>query len=296
MADSPALTEDIVAAIASLAADAVITQFEPLTGGVSAEVSRVTFVSGGDESRIVVRRHRDVAGKPARAERAEREYALLRVLHAHGVPVPRPRAFVPPQTLLLDWVAGEASLPGDPADGRDDAIADALASALAAIHAITDGAGLPALPLLTDPLPALCEWLPLLPLRDVAAARMPPFSGSPRLLHGDYWPGNVLWRDGQLVAVIDWEDAGLGDPLTDVACARVELCCARGEAMAERFAATYARIAAIDADRLPWWDLFVSTAALQFMDDWGLAPEVLAARKAATTAFQANALARLGIA
>ena len=46
MADSPALTEDIVAAIASLAADAVITQVEPLTGGVSAEVSRVTFVSG----------------------------------------------------------------------------------------------------------------------------------------------------------------------------------------------------------------------------------------------------------
>ena len=27
----------------------------------------------------------------------------------------------------------------------------------------------------------------------------------PVLLHGDFWPGNILWRDGRLVAVIDWE-------------------------------------------------------------------------------------------
>ena len=26
------------------------------------------------------------------------------------------------------------------------------------------------------------------------------------LLHGDYWPGNVLWKNGALVGVIDWED------------------------------------------------------------------------------------------
>jgi aminoglycoside phosphotransferase (APT) family kinase protein len=31
------------------------------------------------------------------------------------------------------------------------------------------------------------------------------------LLHGDFWPGNTLWKDGQLVAIIDWEDAASGD-------------------------------------------------------------------------------------
>ncbi len=32
----------------------------------------------------------------------------------------------------------------------------------------------------------------------------------------------MLWKDGQLVAVIDWEDAPLGDPLADVANSRLE--------------------------------------------------------------------------
>ena len=48
------------------------------------------------------------------------------------------------------------------------------------------------------------------------------------LLHGDFWPGNILWRYGQLVAVIDWEDAALGDPLADVANSRLEILWAFG--------------------------------------------------------------------
>jgi aminoglycoside phosphotransferase (APT) family kinase protein len=32
------------------------------------------------------------------------------------------------------------------------------------------------------------------------------------LLHGDYWPGNILWRDGTIEAVVDWEEAQFGDP------------------------------------------------------------------------------------
>ena len=48
------------------------------------------------------------------------------------------------------------------------------------------------------------------------------------LLHGDFWPGNTLWRDGKLVAVIDWEDAALGDPLADLARSRLEVLWAYG--------------------------------------------------------------------
>jgi aminoglycoside phosphotransferase (APT) family kinase protein len=43
------------------------------------------------------------------------------------------------------------------------------------------------------------------------------------LLHGDFWPGNVLWKEDRLVAVIDWEDAALGDPLADFANSRLEI-------------------------------------------------------------------------
>ncbi len=316
MEKSNELPPDVAAALASLATDAQITTVERLAGGVSADVSRVSFVAAGEISRIVVRRHRDVAGKPDRAERALREYALLQVLHARGVPVPRPRAFVSPQTLLLDWVEGDTVLPNEiPASratfgARERAtdptaaslsvataglsVADELAATLAAIHAVGEAEGLPSLPLLTDPLPALREWLPHLPIDELAFTQLRSFSGSACLLHGDFWPGNVLWQAGRLVAVLDWEDAALGDPLSDVACARVELCCARDVALAERFTAAYARHAAIDMARLPWWDLFVSTAALQYMDDWGLPADVLAARKAMTRSSQQRALAALG--
>ena len=39
-----------------------------------------------------------------------------------------------------------------------------------------------------------------------------------RLLHGDFWPGNLLWHEGELAGVIDWEDAATGNPLEDFQC------------------------------------------------------------------------------
>ena len=37
------------------------------------------------------------------------------------------------------------------------------------------------------------------------------------LVHGDYWPGNLLWQRGRLTGVVDWEEPRLGDPSRDVA-------------------------------------------------------------------------------
>jgi aminoglycoside phosphotransferase (APT) family kinase protein len=42
------------------------------------------------------------------------------------------------------------------------------------------------------------------------------YTGPIRLVHGDPGAHNLLW-DGQLTALLDWEWAGLGDPLTDLA-------------------------------------------------------------------------------
>ena len=70
----------------------------------------------------------------------------------------------------------------------------------------------------------------------------PPLAGQPVLLHGDYWPGNTLWRDGTLVGVLDWEDAALGDPVADLANARMELTMAFGAAAADGFTRQYAEL------------------------------------------------------
>ncbi|MBI2802838.1 MAG: phosphotransferase family protein [Gammaproteobacteria bacterium] len=36
------------------------------------------------------------------------------------------------------------------------------------------------------------------------------------LYHGDYQPGNILYADGRLTGVIDWEISGIGDCLLDI--------------------------------------------------------------------------------
>ncbi|MCZ6539123.1 MAG: aminoglycoside phosphotransferase family protein [Chloroflexi bacterium] len=37
------------------------------------------------------------------------------------------------------------------------------------------------------------------------------------LLHGDYWPGNTLWKNEHLVAIVDWEEPRIGEPTFDIA-------------------------------------------------------------------------------
>jgi aminoglycoside phosphotransferase (APT) family kinase protein len=48
------------------------------------------------------------------------------------------------------------------------------------------------------------------------ALRIPPWDGPPAWAHADLSPGNLLVRDGRLVAVIDWGAAGVGDPTVDL--------------------------------------------------------------------------------
>jgi aminoglycoside phosphotransferase (APT) family kinase protein len=43
----------------------------------------------------------------------------------------------------------------------------------------------------------------------------------PALVHGDYHYGNMLFRDADVVAVLDWEIAEIGQPLLDLGCLTV---------------------------------------------------------------------------
>ena len=59
------------------------------------------------------------------------------------------------------------------------------------------------------------------PLLDIAfqwlECHQPDPDGSVVLTHGDAGPGNFLFADGHLTALIDWEFAHLGDPMDDLA-------------------------------------------------------------------------------
>jgi aminoglycoside phosphotransferase (APT) family kinase protein len=91
------------------------------------------------------------------------------------------------------------------------------------------------------------------------------------LLHGDFWLGNVLWKEGQLVAVIDWEDAAIGDPLADFANSRLEILWAFGIEAMNDFTHQYkSRMPTIDFSNLPHWDLCAALRPASNISEWGL--------------------------
>ena len=90
------------------------------------------------------------------------------------------------------------------------------------------------------------------------------------LLYWNFWPGNILWRYGQLVAVIDWEDAALGDPLADVANSRLEILWAFEIDAMQSFTHYYQSLTAIDFTNLPYWDLYAALRPISQIAEWGL--------------------------
>jgi len=39
----------------------------------------------------------------------------------------------------------------------------------------------------------------------------------PSICHGDFHPGNLLAKDGEVTAILDWSTCRIGDPVMDVA-------------------------------------------------------------------------------
>lgn len=217
-----------------------------LAGGVSAEVTALEIERGdGTRQRMVARRHGD-ADFQANPNVAAHEFRLLDVLRAAGVAAPAPLyvedsgAIFGRPVIVVEFIEGTTTLA--PAN-RDDGLRR-MAAALGQIHAVYETRG---------------HELSFLPSAQTEA---------PALLHGDYWPGNVLWRGGELAAIIDWEDARLGDPLADIANARLEILWLFGAAAVETFTRAYP--GRIDPRRLAYWDVQAAQSKLARMGGWGL--------------------------
>ncbi len=283
----------LAAIVRRLDPGATLLDCRRLQGGVSATVLALTIrVADGAERRIVLRNHgaADLVSNP---RVAAQEFALLRALRAAGQPVPEPLllddsgSLLPTPYILVDFIAGDGAAPTNPAT--------ALAERLAAIHALPL-AELPPLPqregqvarLLAEPQadPAIEE------IRAALAAAEPP-AAERTLLHGDFWPGNVIWDAGRAVAVIDWEDAALGPPLSDLANARLELLWSHGGSVMAAFTLRYLTASDVEVPGLPYWDLVAALDKLPRLGDWGLAPAVESAMMAAGLRFAAAARAAL---
>jgi len=232
--------------VAELLPDAEVERVVRLTGGVSADVHRIDLrLVDGTKTSLVLRSHgASYSGHPA-----DLEHQLLQVLHQNGLPVPKPLLFDTSGSLfedpflLVEFIEGTSEI----SSSQQGHCIDSMANMLAQIHALPI-ADLPTLPMRTNPLPEVFDYLPggeewqdlfahLRSLSDTECVDLP------KLLHGDYWPKNLLCQNDTINSVIDWEDAAIGDPVSDVACCRLAL-----------------------------WQVYVAAAAQRFMGEWGLDP------------------------
>lgn len=283
---------DLLDAAAAIAADARITNADALPGGSSATVVRLSLTTPGGSGRdVVVRQHSDRVGKGHAVAVAAKEFELLRHLVGNDLEVPAPLALHGDTTAGGPWLATEF-VDGSAPVGRSDpeAVLDAMAAFLVRLHSLDPSSlSVPGLARIEDPAEALPGHLPSDPVaRELAGALRDGIDRSPNddaLLHGDFWPGNVLMSDQRLVAVVDWEDAAVGDPLVDLACARVEITCADGREWADHFTGAYLDASGpLDRTDLPLWEAYVAATALSSMHLWGLDADDEAERRATTRA------------
>jgi aminoglycoside phosphotransferase (APT) family kinase protein len=211
---------------------------ERITTGHSNEVFRVTR----SERVFVLRRPPRTALSPTAHDMA-REFRLLRAFFGHAaVPVPEPIACCTDRDVLgapfylmapIDGVVVREHMPeAIDSAGTPRACAEALVDALAGIHAFDWHAG--GLADFGKPDGYLERQVPrwLGQLERYATRALPdvdeagrwlqahiPAMQPPAVIHGDYKLDNVMFAPHlpvELVAVVDWEQSTVGDPLVDL--------------------------------------------------------------------------------
>jgi aminoglycoside phosphotransferase (APT) family kinase protein len=279
----------------------------PFADAASSQVTGLE-IEGADGVRCtLILRQYGAANLRSDPHSAETEYQLLRQLLAAGLPVPRPYladesgTIVPGPCLLMEFIDGERV--HEPADLAS--FTRQFAAALAALHDC--GITRPGVPFLPDiggrVLAELAsgphtrgDVIPEAAIRQALRSNWPPPQVTdPVVLHGDYWPGNVLWRDGQLAGIIDWEDAAFGDPLSDVAIARLEIAWQSGMAAMDMFTHEYLALRPVSGTAtLPWWDLRMALRACEFpVETWPLLASQIDSVRAVHREFALTALRQL---
>ncbi len=221
------------------APELVVEALEPLGGGSIQENWRVRcrFDPAGTAREFVIRK--DATAVIASSRTREEEFRILEVAHAAGVLTPTPVGYckdvdvIGAPFALMGLVEGvglgprivkDASLGGDRIE-----LAQRLGQELAKIHAVRPPQA--ALAFLGEPpaSPALSEVQTLRETLDKLGEVRPSIEWGLRwaeltappcrattLVHRDYRTGNYMVDAQGLTAVLDWEFAGWGDPMSDI--------------------------------------------------------------------------------
>ncbi|QPC81981.1 phosphotransferase [Phototrophicus methaneseepsis] len=267
--------------VRKLVPDAHLLRAWPLMGGISAQVTALEIRLPDDTlKKWVIRQQGDYGYRVDPGGIAKEAHAMVCLKDA-GVAVPGliyqddTRTLLDFPFLIMEYIDGEAQF----APPDLPRYLEQFTQQLVRIHIVD--ASLPAL----QPLPNLHDAYTLkvqnqpATLDDTlqegrirqALAAFWPFSrmNAVNLLHGDYWPGNVLWRDEMLAAVIDFEDVALGDPLADLSNSRIEVLWAFGTEAMRDFTRLYQALRPeLDYANLAQWDLFAALRPAGQISEW----------------------------
>ena len=228
-----------------------------LKGGISAQMTALEFLlPDGQTKKVIVRQPGERAIKHNPNAAAD-EFKILEIVQSVGVSAQTPyyldqsgEIFSEPY-LVIEYMEGQPDYA--PANSSDYVVQ--MATQLAKIHSIEST--------------KLDHSLDEARIRHVLEAFWPlPQRNEPVLLHGDFWPGNILWKDDQLVAVIDWEDAEVGNPLVDFAITRLDLLWIFGVDAMNEFTRHYQSLTPLDFAQLPYWDLYAALRPMSRIAEW----------------------------
>ncbi len=195
----------------------------------------ITCRNGTGQTRYYIRGNRGPSFEYNSIYSLDREARLLKVLKKHGVPVPGVVAeSANPYAIILEFVDGQDDFTLITNQAERDEYGRQFGAIMAQWHAIPvsefQQIGFPiprtgaeylvqdldvwekgCFPHLKEPVPLVtfaCQWL----------RRNPPEPPRrPVLAQGDTGPGQFIFKDGRIQAVVDWELAFVGDPMNELA-------------------------------------------------------------------------------
>jgi aminoglycoside phosphotransferase (APT) family kinase protein len=284
-------------AAATLGSDGPLLEARGLRGGGAPWMVRAG-VSDGSETEAVLR-----VGPAGGLDDILTEANALAAARDEGLPVPRVLAIrddTDPALLLIERVAGSSRVPME----RPGSRLRQLGAFAARLHraAPPTGAHRRTRPISGVDFAALrraAEPIAVLQRAEAAVDAHSP-RGADGFVHGDFWQGNTMWEGDHLVAVIDWDCAGVGPAGVDLGSMRLDAATAFGIDASDDVLAGWQEVAG-EAPDLAYWDLvaglatppdlgwFVDTIVAQGRPD--LTHDLLRARR---DEFLENALARMG--
>jgi aminoglycoside phosphotransferase (APT) family kinase protein len=166
-------------------------------------------------------------------------------------------------TSMISRLDGRPDItPADPVEWARE-----LGRALAAVHAVP-GARLAGLSSVLDDRGGSQEILTG-PLAAEVRARRPEVVAAPEVLtHGDFWSGNVVWREGKLTGVVDWSSGSRGPRGFDLGWCRLDLVLLFDERLADEFLAAYEAGAGQAVGEVRLWDCWAAARSDDAVGSW----------------------------